>query len=103
MSQTYYPPRTAPMAGPHCDHESNYARDYVYDDGKCKLLPGHDGDHDVAANWHAHVEVRPTTIGVEVNIRSWHDSRGLYVRTREEADQLLAFLAQQFNERWPHP
>jgi hypothetical protein len=103
LSETYYPPGSAPSAGRHCDHESNYASDRIYDNGLCKLLPGHDGDHNVTANWNAHVEVRPTTTGVEVAFQSWHDSRGLHVRTRKEADQLLAFLAQQFNERWPHP
>ena len=100
--QYYYPPGTSPQSGPHCGYVSEYKGDYIYDNGKCKLLPNHEGPHSIEANWNAHVEVVVTDYGLtEVAFRSWHDSRGLSVRNRAEADALLKFFGDVFDEQWP--
>ena len=94
----YYPPGSAPQNGPHCGHKD---RGDPYGDGKCQLLPGHDGDHDNEASWGARVEVEPQGRCVEISFRSWHGTRSLYVPSRQEADALLSFLAEQFDRQWP--
>lgn len=97
----YYPPGTSPQNYPLCDEPMG--RNYRDEKVSCMLQPGHEGDHRTGINWNAHVEVTPKTLigksyGVDVAFRSWHDSRALAVRTREEADALLEFLRLAFDE-----
>lgn len=96
----YYPPGSVPPGLPqsaYCNAPdlSEYGR---YHQRRCHLLADHDGNHDFDANWNARVEVEQRSSAVQVAFRSWHDTRSLYVRDRAEADALLTFLAQQFDQ-----
>lgn len=106
MSETryYYPPGSSPQSGQHCGIKPDWWDDAwtTQGDGKCKLQLGHEGKHEVHANWSAHVEVdlKPEFDDVEIAFRSWHDTRSLLVRSRAEADELLKFLGEAFDAMW---
>lgn len=98
---SYYPPDTAPQRGPHCGHETANEFERRWYSATCLLAPGHDGDHNYSANWNAHVDANPERDGVTIAFRSWHDSRGMRVRSREDADKLLGFLTAVLDEAFP--
>ena len=92
----YYPPNTPRESDPKCGASVGVMDQWF--PGGCKLSPFHDGAHDASGNWRAHVEVSSGVAGVEIEFRSWHDSRVLTVRSQAEADALLKFLAESFDE-----
>lgn len=100
MKRTYYPADTSPQDGPHCDFETDSEFFRRWYSSTCLLSPGHEGEHNYSANWNAHIEVEKTFVGgVEVAFRSWHDNRRpLVVHSKAEAEEILSFLRQAFED-----